>query len=352
MLIALGALLVVSAAVLGAHLAHYRHPLWTYVPPEPGLVHFAVEGEILCAAWDTGRVAALDLATGLERPGSEIRRAFPFLGEPLLVSGKALVGSEDGRLRCLDLALGRPLWECRTGGAVRGRPLLAGDRVIFGSDDGFVYCVRFGDGTLLWRAYCGGAIGAEVALTQDRVVTGTADNGIQCVSAASEEPEAQRWRWGLVAGAPVLSPAVAYTEGKVVVGSDEGAVYLLEADSGRVLHRRPTPGLVRLRPAVLGDTLVIADSSGQVLALDFEGRVRWSRQLGDLPSAGLVAGRTAVYLATYGQEALALQVSDGAVLWDRGLPAPAGGSLALSDRLVLIGLVDGRICAFPRPAGD
>jgi outer membrane protein assembly factor BamB len=127
---------------------------------------------------------------------------------------------------------------------------------------------------------------------------------------------------------------------------------MLEADSGRVLHRRAMAGLVRCRPAILDETLVVADSSGQVLALDLEGRVRWSRQLADSPSAGLIAGRSAVYVATYGQEALALRVSDGALLWDRGLPAPAGGSVALSDRLVLIGLVDGRICAFPRPAGD
>jgi outer membrane protein assembly factor BamB len=340
------------------------------------MVHFSAQGSQLCAVWDTGRVVALELSTGVELPSSEFRRAFPFLSTPLLVSGRALVGSEDGRLRCLDLRSGQPRWEHRTGGAVRGQPVLRGNQVLFTSDDGYLYCVDFATGAGLWRTYCGAAVGTALAVTGDRAVVGTIGYGIGGLNLADPvlpppvpvttpgkppakpapatppvDPEApERWLWGVAAPAAVLAPPVAYADGKVAVGSDEGALYLVDATSGHTIARLALPGLLRCRPAACGDRVIVADSSGQLQAVDFTGAVLWTREGSAVPAAGLTASPAAVYLGTAGAEILALNPANGYVLWRHSLPAPAAGSLEVTDDLVIVGLADGRICAFPRPA--
>jgi outer membrane protein assembly factor BamB len=361
--VALGALALLALTALAMRYARHTGAVWTYTPPRPGLAHFSVRGLDLCAVWDTGRVVALEVATGRERPHSEFRRAFPFLAPPLLASGRALVGSDDGRLRCLDLSSGQALWEHRTGGAVRSQPVLVGNRVLFGSDDGYLYCVDFGTGARLWRTYCGGPLGTAAAITGDRAVVGTVGYGIGCVSLAapaaapSPAPAAapadlsapERWLWGVAVPAPVLAPPLVYAEGKVAVGTDEGALYLLDAVAGRALARVEMPGLVRRPPALVGDRLVVADSGGEVRALAANGSLLWSRQVSDTPTVGLTATESAVYLGTAGGEVLALRAADGTILWRRDLPGPAAGSLEVNEALVLVGLDDGRICAFRRP---
>jgi outer membrane protein assembly factor BamB len=147
----------------------------------------------------------------------------------------------------------------------------------------------------------------------------------------------------------VLGPPVTYAEGKVALGSDEGALYLIDAAAGKTVARVALPGVVRCRPAVVGDRVVVADSSGLVQAVGFDGSPLWSRQWSAGPTAGLAASSAAVYLATAAGEILALRATDGVVLWRRDLPAPAAGSLEVTDTLVVVGLEDGRICAFPRP---
>ncbi len=372
--IALGALLVLALILLLVHYAHRGAAAWVYTPPRPGMVHFAVDGPDLCAVWDTGRVVALEVASGAERPNSEFRRAFPFLAPPLLIKGRALVGSEDGRLRCLDLATGQALWEQRTGGALRTLPVIAGDQVLFGSDDGFLYCVQLGTGARRWRTYCGGPVGTAPAVTGDRAVVGTLGYGIGCVNLAAPEgasssaapPETspkpasgqptaglsapERWLWGIAVPAAVLGAPVVYADDKVAAGTDEGALYLLDAGTGKVLTRLEMPGLVRAAPALVAGRLVVADSSGAVRAVSPDGQVQWSRRLPDNPVVGPVSTDAAVYLGTTGGEVVALRASDGRLLWRRDLPAPAAGSLAVTGDLVLVGLDDGRICAFRRPA--
>ncbi len=358
----LAGLLAAGLVVLFVPYIRHTGAVWTYTPPRPGRVHFAVEGGDLCAVWDTGRLVALDAASGQERPHSEFKRAFPFLAPPLVVSGRVLVGSDDGRLRCLELDSARPLWEHRTGGAIRAQPVRADNQVLFGSDDGYLYCVDFGTGTRLWRTYCGGAVGTAIAVSGEQAVVGTVGYGIAGISleaptegTAASPPDLtapERWRWGLAVAAPVLSPPVVYAEGRAAVGTDEGTLYLLAAADGRVLSQARMSGLLRCAPTVVGTRLVVADSTGEVRALAADGTLVWSRRIPGPPTVGPVATESAIYLGTARGRVMALRAQDGGTLWRRALPRPAAGSLALTPDLVVVGLDDGRLCAYRRPESE
>ena len=59
--------------------------------------------------------------------------------------------SVDHATHCLDADTGRELWTYPVGGAVRLPPVIAGGRALFGSDDGKVYCLDAATGALQWK---------------------------------------------------------------------------------------------------------------------------------------------------------------------------------------------------------
>ncbi|NLO74827.1 MAG: PQQ-binding-like beta-propeller repeat protein [candidate division WS1 bacterium] len=333
---------------------------WSLAPQQPGLVHFGTDGEELVAVWSTGQVAILDADTGQPLAQSRLQSVFPLLSEPVVFQGRAVLGSDDGRVRELNLATGEVAWETVTGGAVRARPARVGDLVLVGSDDGYLYCLQEGTGQVRWRVHCGGKIGAEAApCTPSRVAVGTVGGGIVGVggggaltsSQAETSGEARATvQWRVPTEAPVLCPTVAFAEGRLVaLGTDEGLFYLLEAATGKVQSRTEFTGLLRCRPVALPDRVVATDCAGQVMAFGLEGSTLWSRRVRGPITAGLAASEEAVYLGTARGEILALRLSDGRQVWRRRLPAPAAGSLHLTADLVVVGLSDGRVCALRRP---
>lgn len=59
--------------------------------------------------------------------------------------------SSDDSVHCLDAATGKTKWTFTTEGPVRLAPTIAKGKALFGSDDGFVYCVNADDGKLVWK---------------------------------------------------------------------------------------------------------------------------------------------------------------------------------------------------------
>lgn len=65
---------------------------------------------------------------------------------PAIVDGKAYIGSFDGYLYCLDLAMGKPDWKFKTTGGVKSSPCVDSGKVYIGSTNqvdgkGGFYCV-------------------------------------------------------------------------------------------------------------------------------------------------------------------------------------------------------------------
>ncbi|HEY6169436.1 MAG TPA: PQQ-binding-like beta-propeller repeat protein, partial [Verrucomicrobiae bacterium] len=59
---------------------------------------------------------------------------------PVVVDGKVVVGSEDGRLYMLSLKDGKELWNYEIGQGLTSSPAVASGKVVIGSEDGNVYC--------------------------------------------------------------------------------------------------------------------------------------------------------------------------------------------------------------------
>ncbi len=90
-------------------------------------------------------------------PGRELnRQAFDYAADVIAARGLVLFGSSaDHKLYALDLATGAERWSFFTGAPIRFAPAVEGGRVFVASDDGFVRCLNLADGTLLWEFHGG-----------------------------------------------------------------------------------------------------------------------------------------------------------------------------------------------------
>ena len=73
------------------------------------------------------------------------------LSSPVIAEGVLLAAQTDAHRVCaLDAATGRKLWTCTAGARIDSPPTIDHGRALFGSADGRVYCLRLDHGTPIW----------------------------------------------------------------------------------------------------------------------------------------------------------------------------------------------------------
>lgn len=60
---------------------------------------------------------------------------------PVICGGKAIIGSEDGRLYLIDLISGKEVYSYVVGSPIIGSPIIADGALIVGAGDGYVYAL-------------------------------------------------------------------------------------------------------------------------------------------------------------------------------------------------------------------
>ena len=115
--------------------------LWRYQNPErqfPFYSSAALGDDIVVFGGRDKMVHALDPKTG------ETLWTYPTKARvdssPVILGGRAFVGTMAGEILALDLASGRPVWTFDTGSPVLASPAIAGDRLVIGTVDGVLYC--------------------------------------------------------------------------------------------------------------------------------------------------------------------------------------------------------------------
>lgn len=120
----------------------------------------------------------------------------------------------------------------------------------------------------------------------------------------------------------------------------------------RMLGNGPGFAYVRLRPAVAGDTVYMADTSGYVAALDLaDGSEHWSVTLEQPVMAGVTEDNGQLFVATRDGFLHCLQSADGEELWVSKLTSEAVSPAGVDAGRVFVHTVDGRVTAFERSNG-
>jgi len=166
------------------------------------------------------------------------------LSSPAVADGKIYMGSEDGKIYCLNATTGEHIWNYTTGSYVFHCPTVVDDKVYIGSWDHKVYCLNAKTGVLIWNYTVGGWVESCPAVADCRVFVSSGDNKIYCLNATTGE---HIWNY-TTSSSMYSSPAV--VDGKVYIGSEDYKLYALNASTGAPIWSYTTGDCVWSSPAV------------------------------------------------------------------------------------------------------
>jgi outer membrane protein assembly factor BamB len=212
---------------------------------------------------DSGKILCLDpdgKTLWTAQAGDRINSAAAIAGETVYIAGC------DCKLTVLNLSDGKaPLAPVDLSAVSGGSPAVINDRVIVGTDAGRVLCLDRADGTLAWsyeQIKDGAMVYASPAVAQGIVVIGARDRQVHAINLADGKP---RWTFKTrldVDSSPVISG------GRVYVGSKDKSLYALDLKSGELNWEFKASRGIVATPAIGAGVLVISDMAGNVYCLE------------------------------------------------------------------------------------
>ena len=214
----------------------------------------------------------------------------PIWGTPAISDGTIYFGSDDGNLYAVDAQNCVLKWKFLTQGFVRSQPAISGGMIYFASDDGYLYAVETQSGIRIWSTDIGNFMPSD-----GRVF----------------DPLGRSSGWDYKQSSPVV------VDGQVYVGSLDGNIYSLAADTGTINWTFKTGQKVRATPTLADGVLYIGSWDESMYALDaLNGQIIWQTPVGgEVQSTALVANGL-VYTASRKASVVALDAQTGEKKWE------------------------------------
>lgn len=256
-------------------------PQWEAEVPGHVLAAPAVAEDVLLVASLDGTLSAFQLATGAPRWNVSVGDHVS--GAPLVANGVVYVVGEGGRAWAFEVPTGKARWN-RTLGPIHGgvAPMLAGSRLIVGQDDGRVVALQILTGATLWSTDVGAPVTATPLQVAGRVL-------VPHLGLSALDAETGRVLWKRPAdGFIVSSPA--FGLGMLVYGDpSEPGVVGADALTGEVKWRAPLQVFVTTPPVAAGDLAIVASKDGTISALRLRnGTAVWQVDAGERMSVAPV----------------------------------------------------------------
>ena len=279
--------------------------------------------------------------------------------------------TRDGALNAVTTD-GKLKWRIRTGGGDKSSPVVANGTVYFGSGypNKNFWAVDAASGVVKWRTNSGLAdpllhrsgqfVYSSPAFLEGVVYGSANDGGFYALDAASGK---LKWRYETGGGMYMHSPTIA---GDLIVGAPgdyDTSVYGIKRANGELLWKYNS-GFQHSyvsSPAFDGSAVYICmgEPDQQIVALDVKtGKLMWKQPIGVAPRAtyssspavtnNVVFVGTATLKRTDPEPGrlIALDRTNGALLWQAALPAEVVSSPAVAGHFVIVGCTDGSVSAY------
>ena len=202
-----------------------------------------------------------------------------WVAAPLIVEDKLFAVNADGNLYILDLQDGQSEKEAtvvRLGGRLWSQPTTDGERIYITSLDHSVVAVDANSYDVLWQKDLGGAVPGSAVVAEDGTLyVGSLASRLERFDPATGEHQsvvdAENWVWST----PSLDGETLY------FGDIDGNIYSFNTSTGNLNWNPVKPdGPVTASPLVREDHILVATESGSIFALDRDGQVLWTEEIG------------------------------------------------------------------------
>ena len=319
-------------------------PLWEY-DASAGFSPFsgAVVGNYLFVGNLSGEVHVVDIPTGRGMGKYDFGTAI--IGTPVVdrdVMYLALSRTDESLL-AYNLVTAKIEWRAKVGD-IESSPLLMNKRLYVTSVEGSLICADAGNGEIIWRYKL------PMNLRTRTIRSSPASDGVLVVFGCDDGEvfavgvDDGKLRWTAKTGGSILaSPSV--TLGKVFVGSLDDTFYAFDAGSGTLVWKQALDARIYSSQAVSGHAVFVGTSGRTVYCLDAgTGRVLWQTATNSVVNSPPLVSGSAVYVGSLDKTLYAFDTSSGDLLWQyktegriKTMPLAAGQYLFLfaEDRSVM-----------------
>jgi serine/threonine-protein kinase len=295
-----------------------------------------------------GAVAARD-RSGVPLPRQVVWSYAPGLsGGPALVAanGMLVASTLDGALLGLRADSGEVRW--RKGGAdartLYGAPSAGRDLIYVGRADEQVVALSPDTGDPVWRRRVTGAVLVAPTLDGDRLIVMTDKGYLYVLQAGSGQVI---WSRPL---APGLQPPAAGAD-RIFVSAGR-ALYVLDARDGAVLWEFDAASTITTRPAIAGDLVLVGTERGLLHALQIvDAREVYHFQANGAIDAAPAVGEGAIFLADRSGAVSALRPDSGDLIWHFSAGAAISATPLLAESKLLFGASNGMVYALDAQKG-
>ncbi|QPC81182.1 serine/threonine-protein kinase [Phototrophicus methaneseepsis] len=317
-------------------------PIWTFeTEDEIRSSPASADGVVFVGSYDTN-LWAIEQQSGefiWKRPSDAGIASTPGIDS---YHGQVIIGSEDYTIRAINMRDGRVNWSHITGNKVRSSPNIAHGYVFFGSDDGKLYALLADNGRYQWEYDAGSAVRSKPFITNERVIFGTEGGDI-----VGLELNGQR-KWVLRTKKAVTSSPYVDLEGICYVGSFDGFIYAIDADSGFSHWRVRTTGPIISSPTVHRNLVYIGSADGRLYCINTQtGKERWTYQTEKPIVASPIVHDGVVYIGGTDRIFHAIDAMNGKEIWRFETKGAITSAAHIVDDLILFGSLDHTLYALP-----
>ncbi len=233
----------------------------------------------------------------------------------VMTSSLVIQGNQADGVSAYTKNKGKKRWSFSVKGGVAGNLLVSGGYVFFGGADGFLYALRVKNGQLFWKYYTG-AVRTSGPILKDGRIYFASPNKLYCLSAKNGE---RKWTYSVsVKNFDFVTSGIA-------------------------------------EPLLTKYSIYFRTSDDSIFSLNYKGQLRWKKALSKIgayftsASAGMVIGKTCLYVPTIESGLYCLRPSNGKVIWKQAYGSYA--DVLLSGSRLFYPTSDGRILALDQKSG-
>jgi eukaryotic-like serine/threonine-protein kinase len=256
--------------------------------------------------------------------------------------GFVMVGSEDNTFYAIEFKNGRINWTYSTNGKIRSTARVAHGHVFFGSDDGKLYALVAQNGRYLWEYDMGAPVRTQPWVTNDMVICGCEEGELVALELSGEK------KWSLRAKRAITSSPYVDLEGICYVGSFDGYLYAIQADSGYRMWRFRTGRPIVSSPVVDGNLVFFGVTDGIFYGVNTQtGKDKWRFSAGAPIVGGAIVHGESVYFGDSKGTFYCLGKNDGKEKWQFKTQSGITSAPLIAHDKIYITSMDKTVYALP-----